>query len=332
MTIEEQLMEQGNAFVRNFERLGLRVTYVKGITHPQGNTFFFNLNDMNDWNEAFIKQCVEKIAVFSNLNMKFERTMDAHFKVDVIFRNSNVLPLLSIFDKNKIVLGKDTEGKIVDVDFEQVPHLLVAGTTGSGKSVLLKTLLVGTMYRYNFSPNATRFKGGQFIIIDPKGNEFSEFKNVVYKYVEETSQAVATLKMVETLMDNRYKQAEQTYCNLFVIIDELADLMLTSRFEVEQSIVRIAQKGRACGIHLIVATQRPSVDVVSGLIKANMGDRLILKTASVRDSVVCLDHKGAEELLGNGDCIFKSGFKETRFKVAYPDTDLINSITIMTTK
>ena len=329
MTLEEQLKQQGDIFVRNFEKLGLQVTYVKGIVHPQGNTFFFNLKNMGDWNENFIKQCIDKIAVFSNLKMSFARTQDAHFKVDVIFNANEMLSLLSIFDKNKIVLGKDTEGKIVDIDFEQVPHLLVAGTTGSGKSVLLKTLLVGTMYRYNFSPNATRFKGGQFIIIDPKGNEFSEFKNVVYKYVEETSEAIQVLKQVETIMDNRYKQAEQTYSNLFVIIDELADLMLTSRFEVEQSIVRIAQKGRACGIHLIVATQRPSVDVVSGLIKANMPYRICLKTASVRDSVVVMDKKGCEELLGNGDAVFKHGVNWQRFKVAYPDRDLLNSVLII---
>lgn len=329
MTQEEELKQQGDIFVRNFGRLGLTASYVKGIVHPQGNTFFFKLADMCDWNEKFIAQCVDKIAVFSNLRMKFGRTedQDAHFKVDVIFNTSEMLSLLSIFDAHKIVLGKDTEGKVVDIDFERVPHLLVAGATGAGKSVLLKTLLVGLFYHYNFSPNATRFKGGQFIIIDPKGNEFREFKNVVYKYVDETSQAIQTLKDIESLMDYRYKQEEQTYQNLFVVIDELADLMLTSRFEVEQSIVRIAQKGRGCGIHLIVATQRPSVDVVSGLIKANMPSRMILKTASVRDSVVCLDHKGAEELLGNGDCIFKNGIIERRFKVAYPDRDLLNSIT-----
>ena len=319
-----RIEQAGQVMANNFISLGLPVTFVKGVEHIMGDTLYFNLEDMADYNEAHIKNLLQKIAVFCHEDMTFGKTKEAHFKVEWKYDRGSVLSLLSILDVHKVVIGKDTDNKIIDIDFDKTPHLLVAGTTGSGKSVLLKTLFCSLFYHY-CSPNASRFKNCSFIIIDPKGTEFNMFRNVV-EYVDETPQAIRTLKEVEEIMDYRYANNRMNDADLYVIIDELADLMLTSRFEVEQSIVRIAQKGRACGIHLIVASQRPSVDVVSGLIKANMSARLILKVASVRDSVVCMDRKGAEELTGNGDCIFKNGLEEKHFKVAYPDVDIINRI------
>jgi S-DNA-T family DNA segregation ATPase FtsK/SpoIIIE len=115
---------------------------------------------------------------------------------------------------------------------------------------------------------------------------------------------------------------------IYVFIDELADLMLLSRYEVEESITRLAQKGRACGIHLIVATQRPTANVLTGLIKANMPCKIALKVSSVRDSVVALDHKGAEQLLGFGDAIIKVPYstEETRFQCAYVSKQKIQEL------
>lgn len=316
--------DAGQIMANNFAVLGLEVEFVKGVEHIMGDTLYFNLKDMSQYNEKAIKDCLEKIAVFCHADMQFGKTKDAHFKVEWKYDRGSVLSLLSILDTHKVVIGKDTDNNSICIDFDKTPHLLVAGTTGAGKSVLLKTLFVSLFYHY-CSTNSSRFKKCSFVFIDPKGTEFNMFKNVV-EYVDETSKAIRTLKEIEDIMDYRYSTNNMNDADLYVIIDELADLMLTSRFEVEQSIVRIAQKGRACGIHLIVATQRPTVDVVSGLIKANIPCRLALKTAGIRDSIVILDHKGAETLQGNGDCIYKNGLEEKHFKVAYPDQDLINRI------
>ena len=162
------------------------------------------------------------------------------------------------------------------------------------------------------------------LIIDPKGNELDRYKNCgCVWFVDDTRKEIAQLEWAVAEMDRRYKENITTATDTFIVIDELADLMLTSKFEVEEYIVRLAQKGRACGIHLIVATQRPTIDVCSGLIKANMPYRIGLKTASVRDSVVILDHKGLETLKGRGDCIVKLGLQEYRTQIALPEDELI---------
>ena len=324
----ERIDEAGIILADNFCKLGLQVVYVRGVEHILGDTFYFNLKDISQYNEKHIKALLEKIAVFSHGDMQFGKTNEAHFKVEWRYTKGSMLMLTSIIDDNKVNIGKDTDNNVVSIDFDsKTPHLLVAGTTGSGKSVLLKTLLV-SLFNYHNHYHVSRFNGAQFIIIDPKGNEFSEFKRVVNNYFDNTQASIKALHQLEDIMDNRYKNMDKVKTPIYIIIDELADLMLTSRFEVEQSIVRIAQKGRACGIHLIVATQRPSVDVVSGLIKANLPCRLALKTAGVRDSVVILDHKGSEALTGYGDCIFKNGLEEKHFKVAFPDQDIINRVVL----
>lgn len=324
----ERIDEAGNILAKDFCELGLEVEYVKGVSHILGDTFYFNLKDMSQYNESHIKSLLEKIAVFCHADMQFSKTNEAHFKVEWRYSKGNILPLASILDDNKVNIGKDTDNNVISIDFDsKTPHLLIAGTTGSGKSVLLKTLFI-SLYNYHKHYHTSRFNGAQFIIVDPKGSEFNCFRNVVDNYFDNTQASIKALHQLEDIMDNRYKNMDKVKTPIYIIIDELADLMLTSRFEVEQSIVRIAQKGRACGMHLIVATQRPSVDVVSGLIKANLPCRLALKTAGVRDSVIILDHKGSEALAGNGDCIFKNGLEEKHFKVAYPDQDLINRITL----
>ena len=323
--MDERIRQAGEMLARNFETLGLPVEFVDGVSHTLGDTLYFNLKDISQFNVNWIKQLVLKQAVATHLDMQFELTKTSHFKVEVKYPKSNILPLASILDTHSINIGRDTDNELVSIDFNNnTPHLLIAGTTGSGKSVLLKTLFC-SIYNTYYNTNRSRFNGAIFYVIDPKGTEFNEFRNKC-RYIDTTFGAIQTLHEIEELMDYRYKNNDMKGADVFVFIDELADLMLTSRFEVEEIIVRIAQKGRACGIHLIVATQRPSVDVVSGLIKANLPTRLILRTASMRDSIVCIDHKGAEALVGNGDCIFKNGYIEKHFKVAYPDQNIINSI------
>ena len=218
-----------------------------------------------------------------------------------------------------IALGKDIVGQPFITDLKKLPHLLIAGTTGSGKSVGINAMLLSLLYRN--SPKTLRF-----IMIDPKMLEFSMYNGIPHlltPVITEPKKAIITLSNLVNEMDRRYKIMAQTrtknienynelisaqggeiFPYIVVIIDELADLMMTSGKDVERFIARLAQKARASGIHLIVATQRPSVDVVTGLIKANLPSRVSFRVGSKIDSKVILDQTGAESLLGRGDMLF----------------------------
>lgn len=218
-----------------------------------------------------------------------------------------------------IALGKDIVGAPFVTDLKKLPHLLIAGTTGSGKSVGINAMLLSLLYRN--SPQTLRL-----IMIDPKMLEFSMYEGIPHlltPVITEAKKAVNVLENLVCEMERRYKlmaasktkniesynakMKEQGEANLpfiVVIIDELADLMMTSGKDVEFSIARLAQMARASGIHLIVATQRPSVDVVTGLIKANLPSRISYRVGQKIDSKVILDQLGAESLLGRGDMLF----------------------------
>jgi S-DNA-T family DNA segregation ATPase FtsK/SpoIIIE len=211
----------------------------------------------------------------------------------------------------EIALGKDVSGKPYTADLEAMPHLLIAGATGSGKSVCINTIITSMVYRN--SPNEV-----QLLLIDPKRLELSIYKGIphlVCEVVTEPKKAVRALNWVIEEMDMRYKllagrgvrniqamDGELPY--ILVIIDELADLMLTVPQELEMAVAKLAQMARAVGIHLVVATQRPSVDVITGVIKANLPCRIAFKVASRIDSRTILDANGAEGLLGRGDMLF----------------------------
>lgn len=322
-----RIEENAKVLQTNFGELGLEVECIKWVESPLGDTFYFNLKHISDYNEKHIKTMLETISVYHHLDMTFSKTKEAHFKVFIQYANGNIISLvqcLSEVNFREIAIGKTDDNKVMSFDFNKTPHLLIGGTTGSGKSVLLHDILCGIYVTYGTNKDVNRLRKAEVIIIDPKGSELNIYKGCFGTlYIDDVNEAIEQLKVLCIEMDRRYK-ALDTYKDIdtYVVIDELADLMLRSRFEVEESIVRLAQKGRACGIHLIVATQRPTADVVSGLIKANMPYRIALKTASVRDSVVILDHKGAEALNGCGDCIIKNGLFERRCQVALADEEL----------
>ena len=322
-----RIEDNANLIKTNFSELGLETELVKCVESPLGDTFYFNLKFISQYNETYIKGLLEKIAVFHHLDMQFGKTKEAHFKVFVQFGTQKPISLVQCLNEvgyRQVAIGKTDENKVISIDFDKTPHVLIGGTTGSGKSVLLHDIVCGLYVTYGTQLKVERFKRCEIFLIDPKGSEFSIYKNCNGTiYIDEIGNAIAQLKLLCNEMDNRYKDIDNYKdFDTYIVIDELADLMLRSRFEVEESIVRLAQKGRACGMHLIIATQRPTADVVSGLIKANMPYRIALKTASVRDSVVILDHKGCEQLKGCGDCIVKNGLTETRCQIALTDNEL----------
>ncbi|MFA7090472.1 MAG: DNA translocase FtsK 4TM domain-containing protein [Arcobacteraceae bacterium] len=218
-----------------------------------------------------------------------------------------------------MILGKDIVGKPFITDLKKLPHLLIAGTTGSGKSVGLNCMILSLLYKN--SPDTLRL-----IMIDPKMLEFSIYNDIPHlltPVITRPTEAINALSNMVSEMERRYTLMSQTktknienynekavvekydpFPYIVVIIDELADLMMTSGKEVELSIARLAQMARASGIHLIVATQRPSVDVVTGLIKANLPSRISYKVGQRVDSKIILDSMGAESLLGRGDMLF----------------------------
>ncbi|HUR92473.1 MAG TPA: DNA translocase FtsK 4TM domain-containing protein [Gemmatimonadaceae bacterium] len=236
-----------------------------------------------------------------------------------------------------MILGKDLEGHPVIADLAKMPHLLIAGATGSGKSVCVNTLITSLIYRH--TPQTLRF-----LLVDPKMVELSVYNvlpHLRHKVVTENRDAAAVLKWAVLEMEDRYqllaangarniqdfnrkvqdgaklskpKRADVAFENLeytggilpyiVLVIDELADLMMTVQGEVERPLAMLAQKARAIGIHLILATQRPSVNVITGLIKANFPSRIAFRVASQVDSRTILDGIGAESLLGNGDMLF----------------------------
>ncbi len=270
---------------------------------------------------------------------------------EIVYMKEIIADDVFMGDKKKALpmgLGKDTAGNPVVTDLAKMPHLLVAGATGSGKSVAVNTMITSLLYKN--SPDDVRL-----IMVDPKMLEFSIYADIPHlllPVVTDPKQATVALNWVVNEMERRYqnladlnvrniggyntkvdkltKQAEtdmaegleespsiatlgigpdgtpehQRLPYIVVVIDEFADLMMTASKDVETAVARLAQKARAAGIHLILATQRPSTDVITGLIKANFPTRIALRVTSKTDSRVILDSNGAEALLGNGDMLF----------------------------
>ena len=240
--------------------------------------------------------------------------------------------------KIPICIGKDISGNIEVIDLSRTPHLLVAGTTGSGKSVFINTLLASILYK--FPPEELRL-----ILIDPKMLELSVYNDIAHlltPVVTEPKKAIIALKWVCKEMERRYSMMNEENSRslegyntkaieklpyIVVFIDEMADLMMTAGKEVEHYVQRLAQMARACGIHLVMATQRPSVDIITGSIKANFPSRISFQVASKYDSRTVLGEIGAEQLLGNGDMLMsKNGGNLIRYQSAFITDNEVNKL------
>ena len=280
--------------------------------------------------------------------------------IEVPNRSRNTVRMRDLIESNSfqtskgklsVALGRDIAGQPVVADLAKMPHLLIAGTTGSGKSVCINSLIISMLYKA--SPDEVRF-----LMIDPKAVELTEYNgmpHMLVPVVTDPRKASGALGWAVSEMMNRYKifsecnvrnlkgyndlAKQQNYQDengqpmpfmpqIVIVIDELADLMMAAPKEVEDSICRLAQLARAAGMHLVVATQRPSVDVVTGLIKANIPSRIALTVSNAVDSRTILDAGGAEKLLGNGDMLFApvGSNKPVRVQGCYVSDGEISSI------
>ncbi|ADE55354.1 cell division protein FtsK/SpoIIIE [Coraliomargarita akajimensis DSM 45221] len=292
----------------------------------------------------------------ANTNIRIQAPIPGEPFVGIEVGNSNSVPVLirSMLESRAwhesehdipLIMGMDIQGKIILTDLAKAPHLLIAGATGSGKSVCMSTLILSLLYK--FRPDEL-----ELVLIDPKRVEFGLFKDIphlIHSVVTEPKPAVQILKWCVAEMERRYQvladkqvrniagynqKAEQEGFKKMpfqvVIIDELADLMMTSKGEAEAALARIAQLSRAVGIHTIIATQRPSVNVITGVIKANYPTRIAFQVSSNVDSRTILDCKGAESLLGAGDFLFNPPGIARLIRIQSPfvqDQEIIDVVT-----
>lgn len=324
---------------------GLSCKFICVDTAPQVITYHFDLS--NPMQRNSVKRYIMPLSAMLRCKVAaVDSNKGAHFALEVTQKERLTVPF-SYALRNKeynddpnplaVCLGYDTASKPVILDITKAPHILIAGETGSGKSVCLNTLLNSLLFRA--TPNRLRL-----LMVDTKRVELSAYEGLPHLYAPIAKDGKAALQMVKNLnalMRTRYEKLEaagvsnidqlppdKALPRVCLIIDELSDLMLMCKDDVEPLLVNIAQLGRAAGIHLILATQRPTVNVVTGLLKANLPCRIALQTASIRDSMTILDHKGAERLTGKGDALLKTPDKveERRIQIAYIDREDINAV------
>lgn len=275
--------------------------------------------------------------------------------IEIPNQHAQTVTLQEIFEKDSfqkgaspltIGLGLNIEGDPMVTDIQKMPHGLIAGATGSGKSVCINTILISLLYKANYDEV-------KFMLIDPKMVELAPFNGIphlISPVITDAKAATAALKWAVREMEERYDsfvregvrdierfnqkmtkedRSEDKMPFIVIVIDELADLMMVAPQDVEDSISRIAQKARACGIHLLLATQRPSVDVITGLIKANIPTRIAFSVSSQVDSKTILDTGGAEKLLGKGDMLFtgNGAGKSVRLQGAFVSDEEIERVT-----
>ncbi len=345
-----------DAIVNKLSVFGIKVENVDIIVGPSVTRYTFRVlsqkTRMGDFRQYAddIKACVE-----AQEDIRIEAPIHGTGLVGIEVANKKKTPVVlrglldsEEFAKGKgnlvFAIGREITGKVIVADLADMPHLLIAGTTGSGKSVCLNCLIVSFIYKYG--PEYVRF-----LMVDPKFVELSRYNGIPHMLTAEAitnvQDALAGMDYLIAEMESRYQLFRQSAVGniseynsrinpkitqklpyLVFVVDELADLMSVSKKAFEQKLMRLAQKSRAAGIHIVLATQRPSVDVITGTIKANLPCRMALKVASQADSSTILNGGGAEKLLGKGDMLFLgSGASDTlRVQGAYISNDEIRAL------
>lgn len=312
----------GNSIATELTDFGVNCTLEKTIESAVIITHIFRLVKMQDILNLPKALKVLEVALGKTVT-RTERAEQGCFGLEIEKDKISHLTLdkhLKTVKPYNVLVGEATDGQIITIDFNKTPHLLIAGCTGSGKSVLLNNIVKCII--------ETNKKGDYYkpLIIDAKKVGFTKYENE--KFVEvatSTAEASIVLKWAVTQMYERYEEMRKTQMKewqghkIIILIDELADLILTDKRSVETFIVKLAQMGRACGIHLVIATQRPTVNIVTGLIKANIPDRIALRVSSARDSLVIMENKGAEKLKGKGDCYAKINGETKRVQCFYSE-------------
>jgi S-DNA-T family DNA segregation ATPase FtsK/SpoIIIE len=324
----EQSARTAELLVRTLSHFGVAATVVGEISGPRVTRYELQLAAGTKVSKvAGLKDDLSYALATTEIRILAPIPGKQAVGVEVPNTSPNLVTLGDVFDDLpqaasplSVWLGKDISGNAVWTDLARMPHLLIAGTTGSGKSGCLNTMLMSILLRS--TPDEVRM-----IMIDPKRIELGFYESIPHlltSVVSSPKQAAAALVNVVGEMERRYERMSlmrarslpelnrslrsrgiETLPYLLVVIDELADLMMISPQEVEDAVIRLAQKSRAVGIHLVLATQRPSVDVITGMIKANVPSRIAFAVSSQTDSRVILDQSGAESLLGQGDMLFK---------------------------
>jgi S-DNA-T family DNA segregation ATPase FtsK/SpoIIIE len=324
----EQSARTAELLVRTLSHFGVEATVVGEIAGPRVTRYELQLAAGTKVSKvAGLKDDLSYALATTEIRILAPIPGKQAVGVEVPNTTPNLVTLGDVFDDLpqaasplSVWLGKDIAGNAVWTDLARMPHILIAGTTGSGKSGCLNAMLTSILLRS--TPDEVRM-----IMIDPKRIELGYYESIPHlltSVVSNAKQAAAALTNVVAEMERRYERMSlmrarslpelnrafrqrgiETLPYLLVVIDELADLMMISPQAVEDAIIRLAQKSRAVGIHLVLATQRPSVDVITGMIKANVPSRIAFAVSSQTDSRVILDQSGAEALLGQGDMLFK---------------------------
>ena len=351
----EELEETKQRLQDTLKEFGLRSRVVDYVSGPLVTTFRIEMGEgervnkiRNLEDDIALTLAAEKVRIFAPIAGTSFVGIEIPNKTRENVHLGDVLPYAK-GGPLEVAIGRDSSGRPVVADIAKMPHMLVAGTTGSGKSVMINSMIMSILMRA--TPKQVRM-----ILVDPKRVEFSGYNGLPHLYVPvvtEPRQAASALQWTVSEMERRLKVFEKAgareikaynkMCTsgklsemdnppepmpyIVVIIDELSDLMMVAGKDVEASIVRIAQLARAAGIHLVIATQRPSTNVVTGLIKSNIDNRVALKVSSGIDSRVILDETGAERLLGNGDMLFKyRGLSMRRVLGCYTSDEEIESV------
>ena len=298
-----------------FFELGMPVIQKSIQVSPRYTTIHYNLVHLNQYND--VPKKTKFISAYIHKDILVQKSKIAHFSIQIPNDNSRDVNFygehysravdIGIVKDRSIFAGVNDCNEPLFIDLDSLPHILVAGTTGSGKSVMMNNIIC-CLLRNSKDIKPT------FYMIDTKRVELSLYRNIPNCcMVTELEDAIELLDDICETIDSRYKIMEMNswkkmpdyISRIVVVIEEFGDLMSIGKKAAEQYIVKIARLGRACGVHLIISTQRPTTDIVTGEIKANIGCRFALQTASAIDSRNILGHNGAERLNGGGDCLLK---------------------------